>query len=95
MKLKNINFVGFVKLNMLLIYFPMIISNVLWRVTRGITGQFPTQETQTTASITDILIWAASTFLYPLMLVYFLAKVIHFLAQHTKIGDIKIGVKGD
>ena len=95
MKLKDISFVGFLKLNMILIYFPMIISKVLWRVTRMITGQLPTQETQTSASTTDLLIWAANTFLYPLMIVYFLAKVVHFLAQQTKIGDIQIGLKGD
>lgn len=114
MVIKDISFVGFLKLNTFLILLPSLLSIFMSRIVRmanpqdyladlrsaDILTQNPDssppalpdpQNPQDVSTMLEAILVFAPAILTPFILVYVLAKVIHVLAQNTKIGDIVIG----
>lgn len=111
MVIKDISFVGFLKLNVFLILIPSLLNILMSNVVRttniqnqfvGLqTGDTLSQKTETLppsetapkviSPTLELLSTMAPTLIMPFILVYVLAKIIHFLGQNTKIGSIKIG----
>jgi len=114
MIMKDINFVGFLKLNVFLILLPSLINSLIFNVIRitNIQDQFfaiqsgdvlsqgsedlpPVepipQNLEDLSPAFELFVTSAPRIIAPFILVYFLAKVVHFLAQNTRVGNIKIG----
>ena len=114
MTIRDISFVGFLKLNLFLIFIPSILNNLIYRLHRSLNTQehFRTLHNQGSPSLErlnsqrpdvihsefdavspniDLLIGVGTSILTSLAMTYFLAKLLHILAQNTKIGTIKIG----
>ena len=114
MVIKDISFVGFLKLNVFLILLPSLLNLLILNVIRMVSpfreipgpqsGETPSRSTEALPPVgsvpqsaqdlsptLELAFTMAPRILMLFILVYFLAKVVHFLAQHTRIGEIVIG----
>lgn len=114
MVIKDISFVGFLKLNVFLILLPSLLNLVVLNAIRLVnpfeqspglqSGDIPSKSSEPLPPVgsgpqnpedlsptLELAFTMAPRILMPFILVYFLAKVVHFLAQHTKVGEIQIG----
>ena len=111
MTIRDISFIGFLKLNVFLILLPIFFNRLIGRFVSTANSlseirQLPQASqalppTETVppdplalSSTAELFLSVVPALLTPFILTYILAKIVHFLAQNTKVGDIKIGNEG-